>query len=207
MSGPAVIAVKVIGTMYAAKTAMERVKEGNIMKAALGAFGAYMGMSNIAAAGTENLATGGSENLLGEAAKDVSLAVESPAPPVLAPELGSASEAVLNPPAEIVPDDLWGDTSKALDIGYAPASDSIAESILDTPTLYSTNSPAPDAGGGIMDWIEEHPTAAVLGMQGLGATLTGHEANKLKREELGLVKKNYQNKNSVPTTRLSYGVR
>lgn len=42
------IAVKVVGTVMAAKTMIEGLKEGNLLKAVLGGVGAYLGMSSLA---------------------------------------------------------------------------------------------------------------------------------------------------------------
>ena len=54
MSGPAIIPIiKFVSTAMSVKTAMDGIREGNLMKAAIGAAGAYVGLSSFASsAGT-----------------------------------------------------------------------------------------------------------------------------------------------------------
>lgn len=47
---------KFIGTAMSVKTAVEGLKEGNLLKAAIGGFGAYMGVRGLTGAGTDTLA-------------------------------------------------------------------------------------------------------------------------------------------------------
>lgn len=56
MSGGIILgAIKVVGGLMAAKTAVEGIKEGNLLKAALGGVGAYMSFSGLAGAGEGGL--------------------------------------------------------------------------------------------------------------------------------------------------------
>ncbi len=59
MSAPAIVAgLKFIGAAMAAKTAIEGLKEGNLLKAVVGGVGAYFGFSNLGAAvGTQQVTT------------------------------------------------------------------------------------------------------------------------------------------------------
>lgn len=60
MSAAAVVPVmKFVGTALAVKSAIDGLQEGNLMKAAIGAAGAYYGMSSLASAGTASTSVAG----------------------------------------------------------------------------------------------------------------------------------------------------
>ncbi|WP_372831008.1 hypothetical protein, partial [Pontibacterium sp.] len=58
MSGPMIMAgIKLVGGVMAAKTAVEGIKEGNLLKAVAGGVGAYMGFSGLAGAGASGVSS------------------------------------------------------------------------------------------------------------------------------------------------------
>lgn len=76
MSGPAIAAV---GLVLSAKTTYDGLKEGNLVKAALGGVGAYLGATNLAANAGASATAAATEELGTEAAKSAASGMVEPA--------------------------------------------------------------------------------------------------------------------------------
>ena len=127
MSAPAVIvAIQVVGTLYSAKSAIDGIREGNLLKAGIGALGAYYGVDaigNTMAAGSkvaENAVTN-------EVAADV------------------AENAVTNEVAgEVAAGAMSSNPLEVMDAGSLVSSPSVTD-VAAKGLNYSMNAPDPNA--------------------------------------------------------------
>lgn len=210
---PVLITVaKVAGTALALKSVVEGLKEGNLLKAALGGVGAYFGLSGLGAFGTgtqaASLGTGvgdvsGLSGLAGDAARaaitpefasqvgsslgtTASQAANQGILTNAGNTLGYAGGGLSSAGANLVEATTPTFTSQATNAGILSGQ---AATNVATPALASTApavappAAAAGAGGTALDFLNRNPTAAIVGGQALSGYAQGAQAQETAEQE------------------------
>ena len=195
--------IKLVGSVMAAKTAVEGIKEGNLLKAVAGGVGAYMGVSNLAAgASGVSSATGtaldaatetGSATASASAAEGVTALTEMGG---MDGALNNAAESLsggvsLNPELVSFNDSLGAGMNDISSVVIPDSSTYLQNNLGD---MASKITPAVQPGGGLletlgeyggkaMDYMEKNPMVALSAAQMGGGLLQGMSQEKMMEEK------------------------
>ncbi|WP_372835841.1 hypothetical protein [Pontibacterium sp.] len=205
MSGPMIMAgIKLVGSVMAAKTAVEGIKEGNLLKAVAGGVGAYMGFNGLAGAGGAGVS----------ATKDTALDVATKSGSATAPASGAGGITALSEMGGL--DGALNGTAGSLSGGVSlnpelvsfndslgAGMNDISSVVLPDSSTYLQNNlgdmaskiaPVAQPGGGLletlseyggkaMDYMEKNPMVALTAAQVGGGLLQGMSQEKMQEAQ------------------------
>lgn len=178
------MALTAVGTVLAAKSAIEGIQEGNLLKAVVGGVGAYYGMTGLqtgAAAASTNAAGAATGNATIDAATNTAL--QSGTEQAITAGTNAAASATANGAtgASGIAGGVNAGVGGTMQSATSSTLAGLGEQAVSSPSLLGT---LKDFGSSASTWVNENPMAASGVMQMGGGLLQGYAQGSQHDDEM-----------------------